>query len=590
MLEIPSIEATQGPEELVGGLDSPLTSLTDTPESDNIEGVHPLQGTERHDVLPLNIVSDQQEEHWLTLSPLSSWDPYESLKLPGQLIDQTISQIPELQDGQKPEKFDTSNSVPQKPKQRSRNGCSSCKQLRIKCGEQKPKCEYCQATKRSCTYPEPKRSQREVLKEERRKQRLSKFVVRAINDPANVISKRSYKSLNSMANHLQITNYELNLLHQYKHYSLVYLPSDSGPLANLLIVEAPKLFVESPIIRLAIFLFASLHLGLVPPKANRFATLNASSFLDKSIKDSDNLLTNNSLLLRKNRQDNKEEVLTLTNKYFLNLVTSINGVLLATLNQQINRQPLSRGDSVGLLVGGVLVFLFLGIHGHNIIPLVRFDDNDDYIYDFDEIINLNTDFMTIGQNIKYLSEIATLYPHFQPEQFRIPKIDTPIPVTSRLKNELMLLLVSTISNFEREIIEHHMTLLEKCLNTSSCNNHPAAIFKFLVYMEKGFCQLVRQKNEFALRVLNTFAFFCQSSRFGLFKEKNIWKDYMIWYKQYNLKRFNNSFKYFLDYVLYFLMTQDSVLGKVSLSELIRLDPQILYDNCTHQFQEPPLEL
>ncbi|CDK29332.1 unnamed protein product [Kuraishia capsulata CBS 1993] len=36
---------------------------------------------------------------------------------------------------------------------RSREGCASCKKLKIKCDESKPSCEYCVQTNRACVYP-----------------------------------------------------------------------------------------------------------------------------------------------------------------------------------------------------------------------------------------------------------------------------------------------------------------------------------------------------------------------------------------------------------------------------------------------------
>lgn len=41
-----------------------------------------------------------------------------------------------------------------RPHSKSRQGCLSCKKLRIKCDEAKPKCEYCQSTNRVCEYPQ----------------------------------------------------------------------------------------------------------------------------------------------------------------------------------------------------------------------------------------------------------------------------------------------------------------------------------------------------------------------------------------------------------------------------------------------------
>lgn len=48
------------------------------------------------------------------------------------------------------------SSFPDTPQlKKSRNRCLSCKKLKIKCDEAKPKCEYCEHTKRECIYPDP---------------------------------------------------------------------------------------------------------------------------------------------------------------------------------------------------------------------------------------------------------------------------------------------------------------------------------------------------------------------------------------------------------------------------------------------------
>lgn len=40
-----------------------------------------------------------------------------------------------------------------RPHSKSRRGCLSCKKLRIKCDESRPKCEYCASTNKVCEYP-----------------------------------------------------------------------------------------------------------------------------------------------------------------------------------------------------------------------------------------------------------------------------------------------------------------------------------------------------------------------------------------------------------------------------------------------------
>lgn len=445
-------------------------------------------------------------------------------------------------------------------KTRSRGGCVSCKKLRIKCGEQKPFCEYCVSTSRECVYIPPKPNRKQQQKALVHRNKLTKMTIKIMDSGLSV--SNCTKSLNSLATQLEISLFELKLLHTFKTFCCPYLILTHGPLAVLLTVQAPKYFVDSYMVKQAVFLFSALHVWNIKSEEQDIYLTKFWPFSDE-IHAKTNQFDVGDLDL---------DLKTCTSHYFLNLLSGVNNFVFNGL-YRVHR--LENEQAIGLWIGTVILFIFLSVHSHNLVPFVKFDENDEYVYDFDQIINLNTDLLTISHILRTLADyinknFEVQCPKFGPETL---SKSTTSPILIQIKQEFQEL---KMTETETQIIGYHIEVLECVVSAASVHNHPSPMFKFFLETEEPFIQMVREKHLFALRLLNVYSFFCQMSALGFSRHNNLWSNYMTWFKNYNYKHFG-GFKYDTDRRLYVTAVETERSHNISTTQLMGMDIFTTYE-------------
>ncbi|CCH42676.1 putative transcriptional regulatory protein [Wickerhamomyces ciferrii] len=158
------------------------------------------------------------------------------------------------------------NNMVTKPKiKRSRNGCLSCKKMKIKCGEQKPSCEYCAHTGRDCVYPVSKQQ----LKITKNPKPISSSVPqngnqipKQINTEMLLISSSPIqKKLNSPQEHLKITSFQHCLLSNYSSFGEEFFTYHiQQNTHDFWMIDLPRKWSSSQLLKIATFCATSMKL------------------------------------------------------------------------------------------------------------------------------------------------------------------------------------------------------------------------------------------------------------------------------------------------------------------------------------------
>ncbi|CCH42017.1 putative transcriptional regulatory protein [Wickerhamomyces ciferrii] len=188
---------------------------------------------------------------------------------------------------------------------RSKNGCVSCKNLKIKCTEEKPFCEYCVHTGRQCIYFQKPSVKIKVFKKKlgrpRKKSKesvdsgetvessdskdkidISSRSTSSSSTPPDLqlINSKSNKNLNSPQIQLEITPFQLNLLKFYLEFGADFFTFNVlEKTHNFWEFEVPQLWCQSDLIKNSIYMLSSVRL---------LANYEESSFQNIHIEYDDN--------------------------------------------------------------------------------------------------------------------------------------------------------------------------------------------------------------------------------------------------------------------------------------------------------------
>ena len=85
---------------------------------------------------------------------------------------------------------------------------------------------------------------------------------------------------------------------------------------------------------------------------------------------------------------------------------------------------------------------------------------------------------------------------------------------------------------EIEVIKDELHLLHFCLYRAARANYPIPIFRWLLFSERKFERMVREKRPMPLKLLYIFSCLNLLCRFSLFRHKNVWIEFIMWYKEH----------------------------------------------------------
>ncbi|KAK6199379.1 uncharacterized protein RJT21DRAFT_46413 [Scheffersomyces amazonensis] len=471
---------------------------------------------------------------------------------------------------------------------KSRLGCLSCKKLRIKCNEAKPSCEYCQHTNRECIYPDTPhqikfkpyvvKSSSSVIVGTSGPNNFDKlfgsaehyFTVKESSSQQNLVKSLA---LNQTTTQLNLSTFELRLLNFFHNFCIFGFTFGQNPAVHdVWANKVPKLFIESQLVRDCIFAYACIN--LFP-----FCDLEQLKIEDnQEIRrryDVGTLKYHNT-----NGQISKSErnkLFVKTSEYFSNSISSKNALI--SKHKQLFYGPYVPEDQLAkeLVISSILIFGFLGLQPHDLVPLVCFDGSE-------------ADYLNISQSLRNM--FLTSYPAISTNEFsgifvvnepkRVPSVkESTFPLIINLKRDLEMfypdLDKDNKSSNDYDAVLSVLELLQICIYRADKKHYTVPLFRWLVLINNDFCDLVHEKNFYALRILFVYSCLCNMARFQLYYDANLWINFVIWFRNYNYELFGlGNWKYNMDRSLFNLIHDKYyTFYNPVFSNMTEFDPEFL---------------
>ncbi|CUM64862.1 uncharacterized protein PRCAT00002477001 [Priceomyces carsonii] len=319
--------------------------------------------------------------------------------------------------------------------------------------------------------------------------------------------------------------------------------------------HVPHYFCRSSLIRLAVFLFSCLNLWPI---------YEYQKFGQDSSNDDD-------IYLR-------------TTMYFANAVREKNSAINRLMSLTEDEASSLEGVDLAaeLMFTSTLIFSFLGIHSHKLLPLISFNEGP------------KNDFLSVCEGLVNIREVCMLRSGGQVQRYfwtarRIRSLKCKsIPITALLNEQLQEYfddeIVDAALSLKRECYRELITILQQLLRTGSKHNYPIPVFIWVLVIDNTLFKYIRSKDFFALRLLYVYACLCQISRFLLNLLQNMWIDYIHWFRDYNIKLFGD-WKYAFDKGFFNLVKSEFLIdvGKCAIYDT--LDPGAYADFSEHLISE-----
>lgn len=457
-------------------------------------------------------------------------------------------------------KVDKNIKSNRKNSSRSRTGCDNCKKLKIKCDETKPTCEYCVNTGKSCSYMTAITSS--MVKKPSYKS--INQLIKLLDKNTNSIDLLSHYEIKSTHNQLLISVFELKLLKLFKTCMIPITNFVNGPLYDMTTVQIPNIFSQSSMVRNAVFLLSCLNLWPISNGGKLKLDIFNADFKLRQPKFSvdphmKTIFDKRCKFLEPSKYGPYTNSLyDLTCKYFYQVIGEINELISTDIDRLSGTEQISSLRARELMISGFLVMIYLSLHPHKLVPLVQFDSEFVAGTTVDTMIDLNTDILTIANNVRCLTEIAAL--SVRNSKFSLLlmfNLNEPIkllPLSAHLQHELEVL-APFISQNQYDLLFRVVKIFSLCIDKAHLFNTLMPILKFIIFCPQLFIALVKQKHFFSLRILFIHSMILQHLRLCVFVDNNIWFDYINWYAKYNLQEFG-GWKHCFDQLLYDTLLMD----------------------------------
>lgn len=378
----------------------------------------------------------------------------------------------------------------------------------------------------------------------------------------------SVSNMNSPISQLHISKFEYRLLHYFQEvYLRQHLGTQSPQLEHIWHVEVPKLWQHSDLVRQSIFLLSAMILwnvcdlelmfradyGYYDGRAH-YNGIGRSDF--NSVAIGRDLIEEGDEFLSLGRQTHDEIKLLLFEKsteYFTKCLSRTYDTM-----DRVRRQDLavtSMFQAAEIVISGVLLFSFLALEPHGLVPLVSFNPEVTDLLSMCKGMKIS-----MGQSfpLLYVSPYSGLF--HDSEYLNPPTItdEDVYPLVECLKlaleeyircNNLMETSQMTISY--REAIR----VFEIVIHLSVKGKYALPIFRYIFLIDIEIYDYIRlNRDEFGLKLLFFYCCMGCMTKFRLFTDSNIWIEYVTWYKKHNFKT-HGDWKYPEDKSLYGLVVE-----------------------------------
>lgn len=404
--------------------------------------------------------------------------------------------------------------------------------------------------------------------------------------------------INSTAKQLHISNFEYRLLHYFQSFCVPLFSFNKDSRVDAVWRnEVPKLWHKSPLVRQAVFLFSSINLWplvnlecfIENPHDTR-KLYEAKSY--NEVEELNMLLAGQGPNFDPDSSPEDGNLYVKTTNYFMSSLRQTSEKI-SEHSQIVGNRTVCMGDdtftqSAELVISGILIFAFLGIHPHRLLPLVNFDPD-----------NEETDFLAICAGIRQTMSraIGPLSNTPYKDLFfldkmakQLPTIPNCYPIIQILKNSLIDWIhhnhydecISSDTALEVEVYTDCLDLFHSCLYSAVSMNYPIPLFRYIIMVDSGLQPLIRAKRPFAVKLLYYYSALCMMCRLLLFSHTSIWMDYMEWYKNHCESHFGGWHSQD-ELVLYKLVHEANVTFKVDkFYQLSVFDPRSPYIDVLNQ--------
>jgi hypothetical protein len=422
-----------------------------------------------------------------------------------------------------------------KPKaRRSRNGCMSCKKLKIKCNEGKPSCEYCVHTKRICVYPQLVEKQ-QVVKPSPLSRSISGSSSSSGSPSSSSTSSSSVseesiiketllrddavckdltnmyvKNLNSMQSMMNITRFEQKLLKFYLDFAGGFFSNNrSNEVSNVIQIDGPRLWRQSELMQSAIYACSTMYLW-------RFYNLNHITNVY--------LAGDDYLVIHTNNDPDCHSLFDITHRYISNTIQ-----LLKTEMRMID--DITDSDTLGaMVISNVVVFTVVAVLPASPALLVSYYGLNNFFVDIFElsrgimdIFDTKAEIMghTRYESLIYREELKIIPPRGEKTMF---------PFVANLRSYMNNVVTSVDGNFA--IYHEAITIIDHVCYRAVVMGYVLPILRGVVLLAQRneFIGLLRSRDYISMKILYTLCCVISISGIKLFREMSIWDSYVEEFK------------------------------------------------------------
>jgi len=441
-------------------------------------------------------------------------------------------------------------SVQKKPRlQRSKNGCLSCRKLKIKCNEVKPTCEYCVQTGRQCIYqvlPQVKLIRRQNKKNKKHS---------VVNDPdissvssvssingleeastdSCLINNKPLQKLNSLSYQLKVTPFELQLLKFYLDFAPDFftfnINSQAGEFWSNVI---PSLWCCSDLIKNSIYAISSVRI-LASYDAN-----DASKVYFQEEHGMSSQLISTSGLIKSNGRVNVYEEATKYVKNTLNLVEMYKSMISYTDDKQSllcdNEELVGQLFVAKKLVTGCRLIHpsitenELNINEKNSVLLDVMNNTHDFFDKVGPFIKMleNTKYHNIGLFDNMELKVSDLEKY--QDLFFINKLKDYITENSSPIDVSQIVYLDAIFKFE-----------SGC-RRALCYRFPISLFKIIVEIafDQDFIDLLKNKDHIAMKIIYNVCCLNTIFHYKLYGKSEFYGEFIDYYENYSKEKFPDT--------------------------------------------------
>lgn len=336
--------------------------------------------------------------------------------------------------------------------------------------------------------------------------------------------------LNSPTAVLRISLLELKLLHFFDLHVLPIFVLGQDKYSFLSFkISIPQLFANYESVRYSMFMISSLFLWHIEKHLTDvdIVILNTSDTASVStqVVSSDYHLRLKSLTLSLSSSGSQYSLITC--KYFDHSLCSYYKVM-----DKLNEEIMNSADISAVGFINMLFFTFWAMHFDRRIPLLDVT-NDETPLDFISVSRgMRAANKHLGDHV--LDSMKPMFPLFY---LKLLEAGSNMPLIKSLKNEFLKM--NFQSKFSSEAADELIIQLDaiNIFETLFINavqlNFSNIFVTFPLKVSLEFISLLRAKNLFSLFLLFVFSALCLMNGFYLHPKKNIWYEYIVWYKNYN---------------------------------------------------------